>query len=416
MAGSDESNEDLVSGRVNRANDQTTIWAENRYDSTSILGVETGNFRVDFNGRAIFVVDVAKDSEDEGEFRPSEPLDAITGLGWSADHAGKSGGTGVTGIGGKVGGLGVRGEGGQNGTGVLGDAGGSATGVVGLGGPNEGTGVFGLGSGGERLMRRGQGGIGVHGVGGVAHLEPGPDDVMPGVGVFGQGGRITDENRGRLLLGTGVIGVGGDAGNKDLPSHGDAGSAGVFGQGADAKINMSTDGGTTVLDGPAEPGAGVIGIGGVPNTGRLPAAAGVIGLAGRLAKPSIAETGGAGVFGMGSTGVRGIGDAAGQGVSGSSDRGRGGVFASREIAQVRLLPKPVRTRFPEGSTVTPTGISPGAIEEGVVSLPKDGQAGDMMALVDDARMCTLWFCVRGADGGPARWAQVLLGPAFDGQS
>src|SRR3990172_4139088 len=241
MAGSDESNEDLVSGRVNRANDQTTIWAENRYDSTSILGVETGNFRVDFNGRAIFVVDVAKDSEDEGEFRPSEPLDAITGLGWSADHAGKSGGTGVTGIGGKVGGLGVRGEG------------------------------------------------GVHGVGGVAHLEPGPDDVMPGVGVFGQGGRITDENRGRLLLGTGVIGVGGDAGNKDLPSHGDAGSAGVFGQGADAKINMSTAGGTTVLDGPAEPGAGVIGIGGVPNTGRLPAAAGVIGLAGRLGERPIPQ-------------------------------------------------------------------------------------------------------------------------------
>ena len=36
MSGSDESDDDLVAGRVNRANDQTTIWAENRYEETGI--------------------------------------------------------------------------------------------------------------------------------------------------------------------------------------------------------------------------------------------------------------------------------------------------------------------------------------------------------------------------------------------
>ena len=38
--------------------------------------------------------------------------------------------------------------------------------------------MFGLGGGGERLLRRGAGGTGVHGVGGVASLQPGPDDVL----------------------------------------------------------------------------------------------------------------------------------------------------------------------------------------------------------------------------------------------
>ncbi len=156
MSGSSESNEDLVAGRVNRANDQTTIWAENRYTTVVVVFVEVGAFRVPYSGNAIFKVEAVKDSEDEGEFRPPAPLNAIVGVGWSAEHNGLSGGIGVTGQGGPVGGLGVRGEGGENGTGVLGDAGGRAAAVVGLGGPNEGTGVFGLGSGGERLSRRGR--------------------------------------------------------------------------------------------------------------------------------------------------------------------------------------------------------------------------------------------------------------------
>lgn len=264
MAGSDESGDELESGRVNRANDQTTIWAENLYSTTNILFIETGEFRTDFNGEVIFRVEVAKDTEEDGEFRPPSPLDAIVGVGWSAEHNGLNGGIGATGIGGPVRGVGVRGEGGEGGTGVHGDAGGQATGVVGLGGPNEGTGVFGLGSGGERLFRRGRGGTGVHGVGGLADLnqpaqpeQPAPPDVMPGTGVFGQGGKITESNTKRLLLGAGVIGVAGDAGNKSMPPINESGSAGVFGQGAEAKIGKIFDAGTATLDGPAEAGPGV---------------------------------------------------------------------------------------------------------------------------------------------------------------
>jgi hypothetical protein len=59
----------------------------------------------------------------------------------------------------------------------------------------------------------------------------------------------------------------------------------------------------------------------------------------------------------------------------------------------------------------------GALREGAASLPKNGQAGDLMTLLDDARLCTLWFCVQAEDSaGPAQWAQVLLGPSFPGQS
>ena len=113
MSGAGESNDDLVSGRVNRANDQTTIWAENDY--TGLGPIPGGSLRTDFNGTAIFVVEVAKDSDDDGEFRPANPLDAIVGVGWSADYAGQSGGTGVTGIGGDVAGTGVSAKGGEGG-------------------------------------------------------------------------------------------------------------------------------------------------------------------------------------------------------------------------------------------------------------------------------------------------------------
>jgi hypothetical protein len=416
MSGADESNDDLVSGRVNRANDQTTIWAENQYTWTGIGPIETSSMRTEFSSSNIFVVEVARDTEEDGEFRPSTPVDAIVGIGWSADFAGQSGGTGVTGMGGDVGGTGVFAKGGEGGTGLRADAGGDATGVVALGGPREGTGVFGLGGGGERLLRRGEGGKGVHGVGGVAHLQPGSADVLPGVGVFGQGGKIAQENRDQLLLGTGVIGVGGDAGNPDLPPASDAGSVGVFGQGADAHVNTIQDDGATVFDGPAEPGAGVIGRGGIGTGVRPGIAAGVIGLAGGHAKPSLAETGGTGVHGHGPTGVRGVG-VGGPGVNGASDTSRGGIFASQGVAQVQLTPFRVRTKLPAPGSVTPMAIPLGLLREGVASLPKDGQAGDLMSLLDDARLCTLWFCVRAHDGtGPAQWAQVLLGPSFPGQS
>ena len=416
MSGADESNDDLVSGRTNRANDTTRIWAENQYTDITIGPIDLGEFRTPFSGTTIFQVEVAGDSDEDGEFRPPDPLDAIVGVGWSAKDAGKSGGTGVTGLGGEVGGIGVLAKGGAGGTGLHADAGGDATGVVGLGGPASGTGVFGLGSGGERFERRGRGGIGVHGVGGHALLQPGPDDVPPGVGVFGQGGAVPDSNSDRIPLGTGVIGVGGDAGNKDLPPASEAGNAGVFGQGADARIRTIIDGSTAILDGPDEPGAGVVGRGGVADGDRLLPAAGVVGVAGGQSKPPHLETGDVGVFGLGTTGLRGRG-LDGPGVDGRSRRDRGGVFAADRQAQVNLEPQLVRTKLPPGSPVTPRAISAGELERGIVSLPRDGRAGDLMTLIDDARSCTLWFCVRGIDGaGPASWAQVLLGPSFPGQA
>ena len=220
-----------------------------------------------------------------------------------------------------------------------------------------------------------------------------------------------------------MIGVGGDADNKDMPPFGDAGSVGVFGQGADAKVKaIVADDGSTVFDGPAEPGAGVIGRGGIATGPRPGTAAGVIGLAGGQTKPGLSETGSTGVFGLGPTGVRGIGvsDAttpSGPGVSGFSDKNRGGIFASQEEAQIQLTPRRVRTKLPPADPVTPTAIPLGALREGAVSLPKNGEAGDLMTLLDDARLCTLWFCLKGEDAsGPAQWAQVLLGPSFPGRS
>ncbi len=190
----------------------------------------------------------------------------------------------------------------------------------------------------------------------------------------------------------------------------------MFGQGAEATIDQLFEGGTAIPIGPAEAGPGVVGRGGLPVPREFPVGAGVIGLAGGQSRPPIAETGDCGVFGLGPTGVRsrGVGSA---GVHARSDVDRGGVFEADHEAQVRLVPQRVRTRLPETTVVTPAGIAPSALASGVVSLPKSGEAGDLMTLIDDAGHCTLWFCVQDASGaGPARWAQVLLGPAFNGQS
>lgn len=432
MSGSSESNEDLVAGRVNRSNDQTTLWAENRYVETGIFGGLGGEeFRIDFGGNPILLVEVARDSEEDGEFRPASPLDGIVGRGWSAEHAGQSGGTGVVAIGGPVEGAGLRAIGGANGTGAIGDGGGIASGVVGFGGPNEGTGVVGIGSGGERNLgphlgfdsRRGRGGVGVWGLGGLADLDrpssqpevPPSPDVLPGTGVLGQGGKIEERNEKRMLLGPGVVGIGGAAGDLERPTMSDAGSAGVFGKGAEARIRTEFDAGTPVQLGPAEAGPGVVGIGGVPDPLEFPVGAGVIGLAGGETRPGINETGETGVYGRGRTGMRAQG-LGGPGVLGRSEHDRGGVFEAGDgNAQVNLVPNRVRTRLPEETGITPMALSPAAVTSGVVALPRNGLGGDLAALEDLTGRCTLWFCVESSSGGvPAKWAQVLLGPMFDG--
>jgi hypothetical protein len=395
MSGSGESNEDLVAGRVNRSNDQTTIWAERMFTegTTTVFGEEVEPAMGPFNGSTILLAEVSKDSEAPpiDDFRPEQPVDAIVGIGWSGAA---SGGTGVTGFGGDV-----------DGTGVLGGAGGRGSGVVGMGGPRRGAGVVGFGSGGEA------GGTGVQGIGGRAQLQnDGTAGTLPGVGVFGQGGRILTSNPKRLLHGAGVIGVGGDALSTTLPPATVTGSTGVFGQGADAVITVVDE---TVF-GPAEPGAGLLGRGGI-SIPRDKAAAGVIGLAGGETKPSINDTGDTGVFGQGPMGVRGIGSSR-SGVAGHSSESRGGTFSSDREAQVSLVPKRVQIAA-ETTSIQPTGVAPAALGNGAVPLPKGGRSGDLMALVNpNDGVSTLWFCVRGHSNDPARWAQVLLGPAFDGIS
>jgi hypothetical protein len=122
---------------------------------------------------------------------------------------------------------------------------------------------------------------------------------------------------------------------------------------------------------------------------------------------------GTGVFGGGNEGpgVKGqsnFGDAVvGKSISG----GRGGVFESDRSAQVQLVPHAVGGSF-SNPVATPVMVIP--IKEGP-SLPKRARSGDLMAVVDRTKQCTLWFCVKNSEGtAPAKWAQVLLGGPFDG--
>lgn len=396
MAGATGSGQEMQTGRTNRAEGRTILWAQ----------VPPG--QSNFNGPAILIVEVAKDAEDsddydEGEsFVPSNQFDGIVATGWS--------GGGPSNFGGNPGG----------------------TGVIGKGGRNQGTGVFGFGGGTPEPGNGGEGGIGVHGHGGSKQSFLSNPSVPPGAGMIGQGGRQDDNgNTLRLPHAAGVIGIGGGTGqNKDLlPLHTltETGGVGVYAQGAEATVSMVPPSdesgsipGANVPSGPLAPGAGVLGRGGVPIPPEGSVAAGVIGLAGGVPIPDISETGNTGVYGAGPTGVFGHGPEgvrgqsdSGAGVHGVADSGRGGMFESVRSAQLQLVPQEIRAPFPTPVTVTPKEI-PAGRDEGL-QLPKDGRGGDLLTLMDDQRQCTLWFCVRGGDGGPAQWAQVLLGTLFEGK-
>jgi hypothetical protein len=369
MSGSDESNEDLVSGRTNRANDTTKIWAERAVDSP-LIGSDTPE---EFTGAAMFIVEPAGDPQDpdvweNNDFTPSNPTDAIVGTAWSGNSSAITPG--------HIGGVGVTGN----------------------GGTNQGTGVLGRGGG------NGVGGIGVMGIGG-SQTEPTWDaTVPPGVGVVALGGRQTDDgNTLQLLHGAGIVAIGGGSG-QPLPAPTDTGSVGVFAVGADADVQTVNIDGVNTTVGPLAPGAGVIGRGGVPNPSGGPVASGVVGLSGGVAVPAVADTGNAGVFGQSDIGP---------GVKGASKGDRGGVFGADRFAQVQLVPHDLRTTLPAPVPITPTAI---LVQREGPGLPKAGRGGDLMAVIDNTKQCTLWFCVQGANGGPARWAQVLLGPPFDGRS
>ena len=345
--------------------------------TTVILGAVPSERDVDFNGFVILRI-----APQPGDLQPNITLDGIHGVGNN----------------GAIGDVAVPG----------------GTGVVGFGGPNQGTGIAGLGGGVD-----GGGGIGVQGTGGSVRAIPSFDpNEPPGAGVVALGGRIEDDsNFPRLSHGAGVIAVAGGS-KMPIPLLADTGSVGVYAQGADATISTVNIDDVNTVVGPLAPGPGVLGRGGMPNPPEGPIAAGVIGLAGDMAIPLIAESGNAGVYGAGPMGVFGHGavgvhgqSESGPGVFGSADSGRGGMFASERSAQVQLVPQKIPATFPTPVTVTPTAIP---AKNEVVHLPKNGQGGDLLALMDAKGLCTLWFCVMGDQGGPAQWAQVLTGTSFDG--
>ena len=359
--------------------------------TTDLLGALPSELDVGFNGVVILRV-----APQPGELKPNNSFDGIHGVG----NNGSVGGAATPG----------------------------GTGVVGFGSPNQGTGVSGLGGG-----LNGSGGSGVHGVGGSQSSPSFDPSGRPGVGVFAQGGRMgDDDNDQRFLHGAGVIGL---AGKRPMPPTSDTGSVGVYGHGAEAEVRVVNIDGVDVTVGPIAPGAGVLGRGGVPIPFReQPVAAGVIGLAGDTAIPTISESGNTGVYGGGPIGVKGVGMSVG--VSGRADSGpgvsgngfpgvlgiaadpaaRGGQFESTRSAQLQLVPHRFDQRIPNLAPVTPTALPAGSEPK----LPKDGRGGDLLVVEmkseNNQQACTLWFCVQGAASGPARWAQVLVGSACDGKS
>ena len=262
-------------------------------------------------------------------------------------------------------------------------------------------------------------GPGVEGLGGNQ-----PFTALLGAGVVGRGGRERDEdNKEQQLHGPGVMGIGGGR-SRELPVHSNsmARSVGVFGQGAEAETRV-VDG---TIHGPLAPGAGVVGQGGVSSPRKDQVAPGVIGLAGGAAEAHGAPNTGVGVvadigvLGFGAVGIMGEGRETGvfgagrDGVKGVASEGRGGLFESERSAQVQLIPAKRPGSFDQTSLI-PTAIAdPGRLGP---ELPKEGRGGDLMSVINDERQCSLWFCVRDSTPDrPARWAQVLLGPLFDGRA
>ena len=408
MAGSDHSGQDMESGRTNRAEDQTRIWAQREGDG-------------EFSGDVIFVVEGARDIEDDDFGEVSAGLHAIRGS--------SNGGAGLIGLStGKDLDIALATSVGVFGKGRTGVRGQGSPGVEGIGlsngtGDGRGIGVVGRGD------RRAEGGVhgpGVVGLGGRRPKDPLAleDEIVSGTGVFGQGVEGEKERR----PGVGVVGRGGiplpggsiapgvvglsvgltaSGGAIFLPEL----DTGVFGLGATGVTGHGHGGpGVRGAGGPNGPiaeanpdaaQAGVVGEAGtvLDHGGGSIFGAGVIGVAGVSPPLSFAEVGETGVYGAGQTGVKGFGF-----------DGRGGVFVSQRDAQVQLVPSP-GTRIVEQAAFIPTIARAGP------SLPPTGRGGDLMTIADDQKECTLWFCVRGGNTDrPAKWTQVLLGPAFDGRA
>jgi hypothetical protein len=259
MPGSEKSGDEMQSGRTNRAENRTRIWAQR-------------NAGEGFEGPAIFIVETAGDIENDDFEKPAdaETIHGIMGSGNGAGagvigftkrhmsddpqeelsaldfkHAEGVGvfGKGITGVVGQGDTNGVNSAGLPDdqkprieaGAGVVGRGGAghdAAAGVVGFAGGCTGdpkgyeAGVFGQGATG--VMGRGENGIGVEGFG--SELKP---------GVVGFGGPGKDQS-GNDVQGTGVIGIGNN--QNIFPPFDQAIGTGVLGVGMNGVIGAGSGG------------------------------------------------------------------------------------------------------------------------------------------------------------------------------
>lgn len=355
------SGDDIESGRTTTG-ESTTV----------LLGATPSEQDVNFNGTVILAV-----GPQEGSLHPKGTLDGIIGRGSNpAMPPGIKGGIGITG------------EGGSNqGTGVLGNGGGGGTGVEANGG-----------DGGQ--------------------VDSGIDQA--GIGLRARGGKFDTDSisaTDRSPHGPGVVA---SAGDSKIPKLSELGNVGVFGQGGNEVDETKNMGGPNFVVGPDFAGAGVVGRGGITrgNNPEVPngpvidtggRSAGVVGLAGGLSMPKPEDYSRAGVFGISDTGagVSGVADS-GIGVKGASTTGpgvsgvnlssdpansgagvegfatvdRGGVFTSKKVAQLRLVPL----------QQPPSQIA--------------GLEGDLLATIDKDNLLSLWFCRRAGDPGTVDWVRL----------
>lgn len=285
-----------------------------------------------------------------------------------------------------------------------------------------GPGVMGVGGGVKNIapMKAQFGSAGVFGFGADMTVTTATDGRVhgpgaPGVGVMGAGGSGKPHD-GPLVRAPGVVGFSGSAAGGVLMSFesGRLGDVGVFGRGAIGVEGSGTRGPGAVGRGPSavsgRVGAanllwpGVVGFGGArqEHGGResVESAAGVVGVATGMGAPT-PHGDGAGVYGIGVMGLKGVGVG-----------GRGGVFQSSEkAAQLGLTP--VRgPRFPQVAAHAPEVVDDPPAQG--LKLPADGLGGDLMVVQEGRGRCRLWFCIQGAGGRGALWAEVLLGPSFLG--
>jgi hypothetical protein len=361
MPGSTKSGKQIESGRTNRAENRTRIWAQRDEDKDF------------FDGEAIFTVESARDIEDD-DFSQVEDTQKVHGIMGSGCGAG----TGVVGFSRKNP---IFGPGEElsnvdldhmKAVGVFGKG---ITGVVGQG---DSHGVSGVG---EKLPAGwgagviGRGGKGLVGTPGVMGFSGGVEEEFGsevGTGVFGQG------SIGVTGQGTSDAGVKGTGGEFKADETGTTGVIGFGGKGRDKNGNPRQ-------------GTGVVGVG-----------------SGDALFPPFTEPLETGVYGMGRDGVKGMGK---EGVGGrfESMEDRGGVFSSgRRAAQIRLVPLQQDTPDPMlpargkvGDLIVVRNTAKVVDERGNTSIRDD---------------CTLWLCVPSDPStmDSNKWQQILLGSVKTG--